>query len=420
MSEKDFETIKEIGKGSYGSAFLARERSSGNYVVLKKIKLKNPIAKTSAEDEAKFLKNLSHPNVIQFIDSFRTDKEFCIVLEYADAKDLSHYLEFNKPSEKRILQIFSQIIFGLNYIHSQNILHRDIKITNIFLFKNGFVKIGDFGISREINGYDLARTIIGTPYFMAPEIIAGKPYGFPADVWSAGCILFELMTGKHAFTGKSRDELFANIQFRKLPRDSFSCFSNDLSDLLLKMLNKNPILRPTCSQILKLPIIRNALTRFQQKVSARYAPPHRSPRLSSKENLINFDLTEIDQTEIPEWIKDVPIVASELMRQSFRRVKDDINRFAEIIKSSLNNMKENINDNIGKVECDLEARKKKLETECKELLGEEKYNLAYEFIKENWTEKREMISDVLKIDYYPEREIKMIEAITMIERFQQC
>ena len=188
----------------------------------------------------------------------------------------------------------------------------------------------------------------------------------------AGCVLFELITGKHAFTCKSREELFSFIQFWKLPRESFSCFSTELSDLLLKMLNKNPILRPTCSQILRMPIIRNALARFRQKVSATAL----CEKVSSTENLLNLDETEVDQTDIPDWIKDVPAVASELMRQSFRRAKDDINRFAEIIKSSISDMKVEGNvDNMAKVECNLVERRKRLESECRMLLGDERYRI---------------------------------------------
>ncbi|KAH0789517.1 CAMK family protein kinase [Histomonas meleagridis] len=406
---ENYKVIKDIGKGSYGSVVLANDKRDGKYVVIKTIRTKDAKTRASAENEAEYLKKLQHPNVIEYLDSFqKNDHEFCIVLEYADASDLSHYVDTNKLTEAKILQIFSQLIFGLEYIHSQNILHRDIKIANIFLFKNGFVKIGDFGISREIGKTDLAKTIIGTPYFMAPEIIKGKPYGYPADVWAAGCVLFELMTGKHAFTGKSREDLFNNIQYQSLPRKSFSKYSKQLTDILLKTLNKNPILRPTCRQILQYPIIQNALKKFQQKVSG--TDSQQSTQASKQSTN-----SEIEQQDVPSWIRDNPNIANDLMRQSFRKINNDGLRFAEIVKSSLSKLPPQ--QLVPTIQMNIAARKKKLEDECKEKLGEDKFRIVYDFIRENWTKNRDKIPGLIGINYFPENEVKMIDMIMMIERF---
>ncbi|OHT15828.1 CAMK family protein kinase [Tritrichomonas foetus] len=441
--------VRDIGKGSYGVVSLMKDTHDHNkYVVVKTIKTKrnNTEEMKKAQQEAELLKSLQHPNVIQYYDSFfKSPTELCIVLEYADGKDLSKYLQSHpKLTESKILEIFTQIIFGIAYIHSQNILHRDIKIANILYFKSGFVKIGDFGISREVSEDSLATTIIGTPYFMAPEIISQQPYSYPADIWAAGCILFELMTGEHAFNGKSRDELFSNIKYGKTPKLP-KRFSKGITDLLLKMISKNPARRPTAQEILKMPIIQRELSRLEYKMKAdisaqqsflsnqtnqSYVSVFSSPKSQSKLpvrrqsniknehiNNTNNDDDEIDQYDVPDWIKDNKVVAAELIRQSFQKLQGDRSRFADIIHASISQLPKNNEGSFHAIQTDLPARKSLLETQCKEILGD-KYDVAYNFIKNNWVDDQSELKTILGVKHLPEDAIKMLETITMIERFQ--
>lgn len=416
--------IKEIGKGSYGVVSLMQDKLDNNkYVVVKsiKVKRKNISELKSAQQEANFLKQLHHPNVIQITDAFqKSPTEFCIVLEYADARDVNHYLK-NHPnlSEERILQIFSQVILGLSYIHSKKIIHRDIKIANIFLFKNGLVKIGDFGISREISEESLASTIIGTPYFMAPEILKAEPYGFPADIWAAGCVLYELMSGNHAFTGGSRDELFDNIKFNDTPGVP-SRYSQELKDLLNKMLSKDPNFRPTADEIIQVPIIRKTLRNLEKKIkvdnkkhNTKYA---KSPNRSKSNSYIDQSEDAIDQNDVPDWIKDDQKVAAELVRQSVTKIEEDMNMFHQIVQS-FSKMPKNEISILPEFSSDLKSRRSKIESICREKLGDENFEKLFKFVKENWQENRNQIPALIDADFYPDEEMKLIDSLMMIDRF---
>lgn len=412
--------IKEIGKGSYGVVSLMQDKLDNNrYVVVKtiKVKKKNISELKSAQQEASFLKQLHHPNVIQFFDAFqKSPTEFCIVLEYADAKDLNHYLKTHSNlSEERILRIFSQVILGISYIHSKKIIHRDIKIANIFLFKNGLVKIGDFGISREISEESLASTVIGTPYFMAPEILKAEPYGYPADIWAAGCVLFELMTGDHAFTGITRDDLFDNIKFSETP-DTPSRYSRELKSLLVRMLEKDPRSRPTAAEIVSMPLIRNTLKSLEKKIkidNKKYDP--KSPKLQNKSKNGNYNDQgddSIDQNDVPDWIKDDQKVAAELVRQSVSKFVEDMNMFHDIVSKMPSDIKI-----LPGFSSDLNARRAKIESACREKLGDDNFDKLFKFVKENWSENREQIPAILDMDFYPDDEMKLIDSLMMIDRF---
>lgn len=424
-----YELVEQIGKGSYGKVSLMRDKKTRELVVVKSIKFKSKDSgsRESAKQEAIVLSQLQHPNIIKYLDSFaNSPTEYCIVQEFADGEDLQKYISsHDQLSENQILKIFTQIIFGLNYIHSKNILHRDIKTANIFLFANGIVKLGDFGISREISEKHLAKTMIGTPYFMCPEILLGRRYGFPADIWAAGCILFELMTGRHAFTGNSKEELFGNITSGRLPTMPTK-YSKKLTNLLCKMLSQDPHKRPTCQQILQTDIVGQGIDLLESQLKKESNTKHQAPssvnssksRIPSRSsNVTETAEDEIDQSVMPAWILANPSVGEELIRQSFRHLEQDGNQLMDIIRSSVSKKGGEVYATVGVVQGNLLERKAKAEQEAKKRLGDEKYQIAYEFIKEHWIDDREQLPEMLGLSYLPETEIKLIEIITMIERY---
>ncbi|CAD8070738.1 unnamed protein product [Paramecium sonneborni] len=262
----EYETI---GKGSYGSAHLVRSKSDQQVYVAKKIQLFNLKSKEQEDSkrEVLVLQKLKHPHIVQYIENFNENDTLIIIMEYCEEGDLSFHI--NRMSQRKeyfpeqiILNWFLQCSLALKYIHEQKILHRDIKSQNIFLSSNGFVKIGDFGISRVLeHTQDQANTVTGTPYYMSPEICENKPYTYKSDVWSLGCVLYELCNLSHAFKSNNLLGLVNRIvkeQASAIP----SHYSKELADLINKLLIKNADQRPHTSEIFNFPLIRNTMQQF--------------------------------------------------------------------------------------------------------------------------------------------------------------
>ena len=218
-------------------------------------------------NEAKIMKKLSHPNVISFKDVFRDTKldYFYIVMEYADDGDLNKKIKLqqNKKSidkyfsEEIILKYFYQICQGINYIHSQNVIHRDIKSQNIFLMKSGEIKIGDFGIAKALSKTKSnAMTIIGTPYYFSPEIINGDPYNYKTDIWSLGVVLYEMCNLKLPFDSSNIAQLSMKILRGNYDPVPFK-YSKEMHHLIKRMLNVDQNKRPDIKEVMQCPLLQN-------------------------------------------------------------------------------------------------------------------------------------------------------------------
>ena len=183
------------------------------------------------------------------------NKKLNIVMEYADGGDLSNKIKEQKKAgrpfeETTVLDWFTQMCLAIKHVHDRKIIHRDIKGQNIFITKANTVKLGDFGIARILNKtMDKARTVVGTPYYLSPEIIESKPYSFKCDVWSMGVVLYELCALAPPFTANS-------LQFLalKIVKGSYTpiqgSYSKELKTLVAEMLSLDPGKRPSADQIL--------------------------------------------------------------------------------------------------------------------------------------------------------------------------
>ncbi|XP_011795869.1 PREDICTED: serine/threonine-protein kinase Nek5 [Colobus angolensis palliatus] len=263
-----YDVIKAIGQGAFGKAYLAKGKSDSKHCVIKEINFeKMPIQeKEASKKEVILLAKMKHPNIVAFFNSFQENGRLFIVMEYCDGGDLMKRINRQRGvlfSEDQILGWFVQISLGLKHIHDRKILHRDIKAQNIFLSKNGMIaKLGDFGIARVLNNsMELARTCIGTPYYLSPEICQNKPYNNKTDIWSLGCVLYELCTLKHPFEGNNLQQLVLKIcqaHFAPIsPR-----FSRELHSLISQLFQVSPRDRPSINSILKRPFLENLIPKY--------------------------------------------------------------------------------------------------------------------------------------------------------------
>ncbi|XP_053796319.1 serine/threonine-protein kinase Nek1 isoform X9 [Vidua chalybeata] len=196
--------VRKIGEGSFGKAILVKAKENGQQYVIKEINISKMSNKEREESrrEVAVLANMKHPNIVLYRESFEENGCLYIVMDYCEGGDLFKKINAQKGilfSEDQILDWFVQICLALKHIHDRKILHRDIKSQNIFLTKDGTIQLGDFGIARVLNSTaELARTCIGTPYYLSPEICQNKPYNNKSDIWALGCVLYEMCTLKHA------------------------------------------------------------------------------------------------------------------------------------------------------------------------------------------------------------------------------
>ncbi|XP_019524439.1 PREDICTED: serine/threonine-protein kinase Nek5 [Hipposideros armiger] len=263
-----YDVIKAIGEGAFGKAYLAKGKSDSKHCVIKEINFaKMPIQeKEASKKEVILLAKMKHPNIVTFFSSFQENNRLFIVMEYCDGGDLMKRINRQRGvlfSEDQILSWFVQISLGLKHIHDRKILHRDIKAQNIFLSKNGMVaKLGDFGIAKVLNNsMELAQTCIGTPYYLSPEICQNKPYNNKTDIWSLGCVLYELCTLKHPFEGNNLHQLVLKIcQAHFVPVSPR--FSRDLRSLISQLFQVSPRDRPSINSILKKPFLENLIAKY--------------------------------------------------------------------------------------------------------------------------------------------------------------
>uniref|UniRef100_A0A8C3W3S8 non-specific serine/threonine protein kinase n=1 Tax=Catagonus wagneri TaxID=51154 RepID=A0A8C3W3S8_9CETA len=263
-----YDLIKVIGEGAFGKVYLAKGRMDSGHCVIKEVNFaKMPIhEKEASKKEVILLAKMKHPNIVTFFSSFQENNRLFIVMEYCDGGDLMKRIKRQRGvlfSEDQILSWFVQISLGLKHIHDRKILHRDIKAQNIFLSKNGMVaKLGDFGIARVLNNtMELARTCVGTPYYLSPEICQNKPYNNKTDIWSLGCVLYELCTLKHPFEGDSLHQLVLKIcQAHVAPVSPR--FSRDLQSLISQLFEVSPRDRPSINSILRRPFLGRLIVNY--------------------------------------------------------------------------------------------------------------------------------------------------------------
>ena len=272
----NYKVLQQLGEGSFGKAFLCEKESDRSLCVIKQILIEgmNKKEKDDVLNESNILAKLDHQNIIKLYDVFESKKPknmINIVTEYADGGDLSEKIKERKNknsnfTESEILDYFTQICLAINHIHEKKIIHRDLKSGNIFLMKNGFVKLGDFGIAKGLQRtIDKAKTMVGTPYYLSPEILEGKAYDAKSDIWSLGVLLYEMMTFKMPFNANNLPMLSVKIMRGNYIPPPIN-YTKDLRELVSKCLTVDPKIRPTIKEILGMPFIKNHIRSFLDEV----------------------------------------------------------------------------------------------------------------------------------------------------------
>ena len=266
MSLNDFEFREKLGTGSFGSVYIVKRKENQKIYAMKRVKLINlgEKEKQNSFNEVRLLASFSHPNIIGYKEAFFDEKSSTlnIVMEYADDGDLSTKIKDNikkhvQFEESTIWSILIQILEGLNYLHKSRIIHRDLKSANIFLTKKGIVKIGDLNVSI-IAKKNLAVTQTGTPYYAAPEIWEHESYNNKCDLWSVGCITYEMACLRVPFRGTSIHQLYINIKkgkYEEIP----NIYSNDLKNIIRLILCLDPSKRPSAEELLNNDIIKRKI-----------------------------------------------------------------------------------------------------------------------------------------------------------------
>ena len=245
---------KALGKGSYGTVYTVRSRLDSNIYVMKKMEL-NHLKESQQREcyrEVSILRKVSHPNIIKYYASFLENESLCIIMEYAELGDLytliKHYKRHQKYFDELLLwRIAYEILAGLEYLHSNNIIHRDIKCLNLFLSKDHHVKIGDLGVSTISALGGMHCTRVGTPLYLSPELVKQIPYDYKTDIWSFGCSLYHLASLEPPFSGNNLIVLGNNI-VKGRPKELPGMYSNELKSFIEKMLTKRPEKRPSAKE----------------------------------------------------------------------------------------------------------------------------------------------------------------------------
>lgn len=235
-------TTKTIGKGSFSTVYKGFNTKTDEVVAIKhinKVGMKDALIK-KLYDEVELLKQLQHPNIVSLLNFIDGENECYIVLEYTPYGDFKEYLKQQQRLEEKDAQHFTrQIAEGLKYLRSKNIVHRDLKPANILLCNNNTLKITDFNFARQMMDIDLTETAVGSPAYMAPEILRGYRYTTKCDLWSLGIIIYQMVYGHSPYHDAMNIlDLKRKIDTRPVAYSNIA--SDTLNNLLRRLLRRTP------------------------------------------------------------------------------------------------------------------------------------------------------------------------------------
>lgn len=262
MTQEFFEIGQVLGKGGYGSVFMAKDLRTDELVAIKRFHNSGSLVDKKAIKEQKIWKGLHHPNVVEFKGSFVGDNgSLNLVVEYVEGLSLAEHLsQYTAFPETLVAEIARQVLCGLQYLHDNGVTHRDLKPANILVDNSAAVKICDFGVSRSENVQTInpgQQHMVGTPWYIAPEMVEYRPYTTGVDIWSLGCTVLELATGRRPYHELSAMQvLFRMVEDRCPPIPGN--LSTDAKDFLKSCWVWDPQERPSAKDLLRHPFILKA------------------------------------------------------------------------------------------------------------------------------------------------------------------
>ncbi|XP_069624640.1 serine/threonine-protein kinase Nek2 isoform X3 [Ranitomeya imitator] len=280
---EDYEVLYTIGSGSYGKCQKIRRKADGKVLVWKELDYgaMSESEKQMLVSEVNLLRELKHPNIVRYYDRIieRSSTTLYIVMEYCEGGDLASLIakctkERQYLEEDFIVRVFAQVALALKDCHKRSdgghtVLHRDLKPANIFLDAKKNVKLGDFGLARILHhDTSFAKTFVGTPYYMSPEQMNRMSYNEKSDIWSLGCLLYELCALSPPFTAFNQKELAEKIKIGKFRRIPYR-YSEELNQTLTKMLNLKDYLRPSIEEILQHSLLAEWIAEEQNRISEK-------------------------------------------------------------------------------------------------------------------------------------------------------
>ncbi|DAA31369.1 hypothetical protein E5288_WYG002093 [Bos mutus] len=296
FSLQDFRCCAVLGRGHFGKVLLAEYKHTNEMFAIKALKKGDIVARDEVDSlmcEKRIFETVNsvrHPFLVNLFACFQTKEHVCFVMEYAAGGDLMMHIHTDVFSEPRAVFYAACVVLGLQYLHEHKIVYRDLKLDNLLLDTEGFVKIADFGLCKEGMGYgDRTSTFCGTPEFLAPEVLTETSYTRAVDWWGLGVLIYEMLVGESPFPGDDEEEVFDSIVNDEVRYPRF--LSTEAISIMRRLLRRNPERRlgageKDAEDVKKHPFFR--LIDWSALMDKKVKPPF-VPTIRGREDVSNFD-----------------------------------------------------------------------------------------------------------------------------------
>uniref|UniRef100_A0A673CXA9 protein kinase C n=1 Tax=Sphaeramia orbicularis TaxID=375764 RepID=A0A673CXA9_9TELE len=321
LSLQDFKLIAVLGRGHFGKVLLSEYKRTSSLYAIKALKKGDIVARDEVESlmcEKRIFETVNgshHPFLVNLFACFQTPEHVCFVMEYTAGGDLMMHIHADVFSEPRAVFYSACVVLGLQFLHDHKIVYRDLKLDNLLLDTEGFVKIADFGLCKEGMGYgDRTSTFCGTPEFLAPEVLTDTSYTRAVDWWGLGVLIYEMLVGESPFPGDDEEEVFDSIVNDEVRYPRF--LSTEAIGIMRRLLRRNPERRlgsgeKDAEDVKKQPFFRGV--DWEGLLQKKVAPPF-VPTIKGKEDVSNFDL---------EFTAEAPALTPPRERRTLSRKEQD-------------------------------------------------------------------------------------------------